>query len=1096
MQNKLMKSVLLTSIFMLLSIMSLYANNTKITIKLKDSTLEVFFKEIEKQTGLTVMLNNVDLNQSLSVDAVDSDLNALLTQVLTSKSILYKIVGNKIVLNPVSQVAKGKAKTSINNISGQVLDSFDEPLMGVSIMIDGTNIGTTTDIDGKYSLSVPESATIVFSYIGFVTQRVKVQKERVVNIVLIENQSLLDEVVVVGYGTQKKSNITGSVASIKTEDFKDLNMGVAGAIQGRVAGVNVSNGSIIIRGAASINGAAPLWIVDGVPGSEPNMNDIESIEILKDAASTAIYGARGAGGVILVTTKRGSKGKLAINARANLGVSLVIDQPKMLRTADFIDRKLAAGFPNNPNSGWDNPSSLPDTNWTDLVWRNGFNQNYFVQMTGGSEATTFNISSEFNKREDVERRAFSEGGNIRIASQTNIGKRIKVSEVVTLGFKNEAPPAYKDLGIQRYREVPTMTPYDIENSSGGGWGKLPPGGYYEGVNPLTTIMTRHVNEKTYYGKANLILDYEVIDNLKFQANLTGNFNSYGFQRFQESWNLGSVSYNERYTKDYSVGHDLRMLYTLSYDRTFADKHYLKGLVGYEASKALSSNMGGWKTGFLIQPAEDMGLGTGNKDVNGGKKESRSLSQFARLNYAYDDKYMFETSIRRDGYDNFGPENRFGIFPSASVGWNVARESFITDNANLHWLTQLKLRGSIGKIGNNTVAQFLYEPAFTNEYLFYSYDGEVVERGFWYANIANPAIKWEDVTQWNVGIDASFLKSRLNVTLEYYDKHTTNMLYGIGVPPSAGSMVRPFDSNKSYMANIGEIKNKGFEMMVQWRDSYKEFNYDIAFTLSTNSNKVTKLSDQINPIIWAGANKALNTSIYRTENGRAMGQMYGYIVEGIFKNQAEIDALNAASPDGVYQQVGTAPGDLKYKDLDGSGKISVDDKTFIGSPWAKMIYGLNVNLSWKGFDLSMGWLANTGSKIFNSAKIYERNFYGDYNTTYKVFDAWTPENINSKHPRVIKEDPNGNFKNVSSYFVEDGSFLKLKNLHVGYNLPKSFLSKFNIQGLKVFVNADNLLIISKFQGDPEIGGGYLERNHYSDIRIPSMRTITGGISLTL
>lgn len=381
-------------------------------------------------------------------------------------------------------------------------------------------------------------------------------------------------------------------------------------------------------------------------------------------------------------------------------------------------------------------------------------------------------------------------------------------------------------------------------------------------------------------------------------------------------------------------------------------------------------------------------------------------------------------------------------------------------------------------------------------LYYSYDGQNTQRGFWYSNVANATIKWEDVAQWNIGVDASFLDNRLNTTIEYYDKKTSDMLYSVGVPPSAGPSSEPFSETSSYRANIGKISNRGFEWMVQWRDSYKDFRYDVAFTLSTNKNKVVKLSDQVNPIIWAGSDAALNSSIYRTENGQPMGQMYGYVVDGIIQDQAEIDALNAQSPDGLYQQAGTAPGDLKYKDLNGDGKVTNEDKTYIGNPWPDLMYGLNINLSWKGFDLSMGWLGNAGVDVFNSAKLYERSFYGDYNTTYKVYEAWSPTNRATSHPRVTKEDPNGNFKNVSSYFVEDGSFFKLKNLHFGYNLPKSILSHLKIEGLKFYINCDNLFIITKFQGDPELGGGYLERNMYSVKRAPSTRTIMGGLSLTL
>ena len=929
--------IIFLALFLFFNPILVLAQTGSVTLSMKNATLKQFFEAVEKQTTYIFSYRDaiVEGKKEVTLNVTNQPIQRLLDDVLHQRDLQYTMTGHSIV---VTLKTAGKVK----QVSGTVVDSNGEPIIGANVVEKGTTNGTVTDISGNFSLNIDDTGILQISYIGFNTQDVAVNGKSSLMINLKEDTQKLDEVVVVGYGVQKKSNITGSVASIKTDDFNDLNMDVSHVIQGRVAGVNVSNGNIIIRGAASINGADPLWIVDGVPGSAPNFNDIESIEILKDAASTAIYGARGAGGVILVTTKKGKIGKLSINARVNFGIETPIDLPDMLHTADFIDRKLAAGFPNNPNSGWDNPASLPDTDWEDLVWRNAFRQNYFLQMTGGNEKTTFNMSAEFYKNQFIERYSFEDAGNFRVASQTNISKRVKFSEILTVGFNNTDPHLYGQTNNDYvyYRQVPTMVPYDNTNEAGGGWGKHP----------------------------------------------------------------------------------------------------------------------------------------------------------ARVNYAYDDRYLLEASIRRDGYDNFGPENRFGVFPSASVGWNVGKESFVKDN--ITWMSQLKLRGSYGKIGNNTIPQFLYEPSFTNNYLYYSYDGQNTQRGFWYSNVANATIKWEDVAQWNIGVDASFLDNRLNTTIEYYDKKTSDMLYSVGVPPSAGPSSEPFSETSSYRANIGKISNRGFEWMVQWRDSYKDFRYDVAFTLSTNKNKVVKLSDQVNPIIWAGSDAALNSSIYRTENGQPMGQMYGYVVDGIIQDQAEIDALNAQSPDGLYQQAGTAPGDLKYKDLNGDGKVTNEDKTYIGNPWPDLMYGLNINLSWKGFDLSMGWLGNAGVDVFNSAKLYERSFYGDYNTTYKVYEAWSPTNRATSHPRVTKEDPNGNFKNVSSYFVEDGSFFKLKNLHFGYNLPKSILSHLKIEGLKFYINCDNLFIITKFQGDPELGGGYLERNMYSVKRAPSTRTIMGGLSLTL
>lgn len=1068
-----------------------YSQTTKLSLNVKNKAISQVIKEIEEQSEFTFVynVNEVNLDKKISLKFQNKSILDVLENLFDDNSLGYKITDRHIALYKKNR----DQQQGPEKITGTITDDNGDPVIGANVIVEGVSIGTVSDVNGKFELMAPIGSILKVTYIGYLNYTEKTTaSKRDYTIRLREDSQSLEEVVVVGYGVQKKSNVTGSVGSVKPENFKDLDLGVTEVIQGRVAGVNVSNDKIIIRGAASINGSDPLWIVDGVQGGAPNFNDIESIEILKDAASTSIYGARGAGGVILVTTKKGKAGRISINAKANVGVAMPIDIPDMLSTPDFIDRKLAAGFINNPESGWNNPSDLPNTNWNDEIWRNAFKQNYFLQMTGGNDKTSFNMSADFSKNEGHKISRLSEGGSLRVASSTQINKKVKITEIVSLGYGSDRPS--QPLGIS-YRQVPTMLVNDPKNISGGGWGKQPAGGYFEGTNYVMDELVHHYNNKNYWGKANLILNWEIIKDLTFQANLSGDFSSRANNDFQEAWNIGSLSRGNEYKKDYGSGHSLRMFYTLTYDHTFAGKHYVKGLLGYEASQSESSNAGGWKNGFPVKVAEDMALGTGDKDIVGGKGQGRSLSQFARLNYAYDNKYLFEATIRRDGYDNFGPDNRFGLFPSMSVGWNIAKEAFIADN--ISWISQLKLRSGWGKIGNNTIGQFLYEPSFTNNLLYYSYDGETVQRGFWYGKVANTSVKWEEVAQFDLGLDIGLLNSRLNITAEYYNKKTSDMLYWIGVPISTGTNAGN-GGIPTYPANIGEISNKGFDLMIQYRDNYKDFRYDVAFTLSTNRNKVVKLNDEINPIIWKGPSGdcTWNSSQYRTENGQPMGQLYGYVVEGIFQNQPEIDALNVKASDGIYQQTGTAPGDFRYKDVNKDGKITNEDKEYIGNPWPKLTYGLNISLSWKNFDLMMGWVGNAGFDIFNDAKAYERNFYGDYSTTYKVFDAWTSQHPNSSHPRVIKEDPNGNFKNFSSYFVEDGSYLKLKSLHIGYSLPKSLLSKFYVEGLKVFVNCNNILTFTKFQGDPELSGGYLERTTYSSTRYPASKSVMGGISLTL
>ena len=1091
--SKIMKLSVLIFIFFGLSLSaSTYSQTHRLSVDKINVTIAEVFSDIEAMSEFSFLYSprEIDVTRKVSIKATNVLITDILSSILAGNDIAYRLTDRHIILYK-ADTALGVVDFKLQGIAvtGTVTDETGEGLPGVNVSVQGTLIGVITDTNGKYSITVPSTdAVLVFSFVGFATQEFRVGSQTVVDIVLVEDSRQIEEVVVVGYGTQKRSNITGSVTSVKPEAYRDMGLGVTNVLQGRVAGVYVTNNQIIIRGAASINGSDPLWIVDGIPGGAPNFDDIESIEVLKDGASIAIYGALGAGGVILVTTKHGNPGKTQVNFRANWGSQMPLYIPKMLHTADYIDRKLASGYSMPQNSGWENPNSLPDTQWNDMMWGNAFRQNYLIQVSGGNEKNVFNITADYHDDKNVAilHNSGNKGGGIRAAMEQRLNKRIKLTEILSGGYGTDIPSYYRI----EYRQLPNMLVYDPTNLNGG-WGKLP--SYFNGGNPAAEVLTRHYDNKSYGANAHFIFDYTIIDGLHFQANFAGSFNGESRNFFQEAYNVGANAKQASFEKEYSSGNSARMFYTLTYDHTFAEKHYLKAMAGYEASRGHGSSAKAQIDDFPVKVAEDIRLGTGRQYAGGDVGNDRGLSQFFRLNYAYDSKYMLEGSIRRDGYDNFGSDNRFGLFPSVSAGWNLHRESFIADNAN--YISQLKLRTSYGVIGNNTIDKFLYEASFTNDRQYYSYDNaNQVSRAFIYGKFPNTSIKWEQVAQFDLGLDVGLLNNRLNFSVEYYTKKTTDMLYWISLPHSSGS------ARDNYPANIGEISNKGFDFMIQYRENRRDFRYDVAFTMSTNNNKVIKLSDEINPLIWKGGSWTFDGPQFRTENGKPMGQMYGYLVEGIFQNQAEVDGLNASAPkddDGnqFYQVRGTASGDFKYKDVNGDGAVTDQDKEYIGNPWPKLLYGININLSWKGFDLNMGWVGNYKFDIYNIEKAYARNFYGDYSSTYKVYDAWSTNNSASNHPRVINGDPNGNFRRHSSYFVEDGSFLKLRTLHFGYNLPSSLLEKVKIQGLKLYVNCNNLLTITKFDGNPEIGGGYLERNAYSESRFPATRSVVGGISLT-
>lgn len=1060
-----------------------YSQTTKLTLDVKNGTVSQVIKEIEKQSEFTFVynVNDLNLNKKVTIKFENQSISEVLSALFDNDALGYRITDRHIALYVKDMIQQQVGK----KISGTVLDIRGEPVIGANVFVVGTSNGTVTDMNGYFEIEAVPGVMLKISYIGYLDKDVKVSLDKTVfDVVLLEDNKALDEIVVVGYGSQKKSNITGAVVSVKPGEFKNKGMGVTDILSGRVSGVDVTKGRIIIRGQASINDMNPLWIVDGMPGGAPDIEDIETIQILKDASSTAIYGAQAGAGVILVTTKKGTKGKLNVNARAEFGFTMPMGLPDMLNTNDFIAARRKFGFSEPADGSWDRPESLPDTDWNDMLFDTAFGHNYYLQLTGGGDKTTYNMSGNYSHGQDivVPDKNKNEGASFRIATETKFSERFKFSQITSVSMNSAFEPGKK---ILQSRQIPTMPVYDPNNKKGGGWGSQPDG--YQGGNPYADEMSIHNDKKGYGGSVQLNFDWNIIDGLDFQAYFTGNFGSLAKNTTYDYWNIGPLTQESKLQKDFASEQSLRMFYTLTYSKTFWKKHNFKILAGYEAYKWLKNASGGFKMGFSVTNPKDISLGTGNMNITGKEEQSRSISQFARFNYAYDDKYMLEATVRRDGYDTFGPDNRYAVFPSFSAGWNLHREAFIIDN--IPAISLLKLRGGWGKIGSNNIAKFMYESSFVNDNLYYSWDDQTVVRGFWYKYMANRGIQCEIVTQGDAGLDVGLFNNRLNVSLEYYNKKTTNMLYRIPVAYSVGV------PDLNFSANLGEISNKGWDLMLQWRDNIRDFDYDVSFTISQNKNKVERLSDELNPQLWFNTGYA--DANYLTENGSPMGQMYGFVVEKIFQDKSEIDALNAKAEGGYYQTAGTAPGDFKYQDLNSDGRITNEDRQIIGNPWPEFIYGLNTNFSWKGFNLSMAWSGTSEYSINNQGKTRYNTFNGDENSTYDIFDAWTPEHRNSDNPRVTLDDPNGNFRKFSTYFVDNVRYFKLKKLHFGYSLPKSLLAKVGFSGAEIFVNGSNLLTITNFKGDdPEMGGYQLTRNNYTPLREPVTRNVTFGISLNL
>ena len=988
----------------------------------------------------------------------------------------------RLGLRPLQTVA-----VADQNISGTVTDENGEGLPGVNVLAKNTTIGTVTDIEGNYRLSVADNTeTLVFSSVGYLTQEVPIDNRTTVNVLMETDVKSLSEVVVVGYGTQKKSDLTGAISSVEPEDITRISeRRLETALQGRAAGVQVTRSegapgagsSVNVRGAGSIGNTEPLWVIDGVPqnpGNFFNMNDVESIEILKDASASAIYGARAAHGVILVTTKRGSEGKVKVNFNTSIGQRSPINLPDMLDTEGFVRAssigRLNAG--GTPEPAWDNPESLPNTNWVDEIFSGrGLEQTYNLSVAGGNENANYFVSGGYDKEEGIMVDNYFERYSLRANADFKIGKYIRIGESLLVSRTRENPTA-NDGGdlLTIFRAIPIMPVYDPTNPFGG-WGTAP--SYFQGPNPLAAQLQNHILETSNRLNGNVYAEIEPLDGLTLRGSVGVNIRAMRREQFSEAFSYGALSNSInslelRSRDDEELNTNLVLTYTKS-----IGKHDFSVLGGYERFREDAVFFGATAQDFPINYSRSFAIASGAVDISDRQTiddQYRLESVFARLNYTFANRYLLTANVRRDGSSRFSPDNQYGVFPSVSVGWRVIEEDFMQGAS---FLSDLKLRASYGVLGSDRIDDYIFSRTYRNSRSTYAFDatgqaGGNKERGYYLRRFPNEQVKWEEVVQTDIGLDASLLEGRFNLTADYYVKTTTDMLIGVQLPLSFGVSEhsrRP----EAPPVNIGSVENRGFELALNYRQSIGDWNFDITANSAWNRNEVQQL-DEGQSIANGGGGPGYSGSIALTEVGQPIGYFYGLVADGIFQNQDEIDALNADAPGGFYQFEETAPGDLRYRDINDDGTIDADDRTYLGNPWPKMIYGFNANVSYQNFDLTLFFQGVQGVDIFNATKAYYRTVFSDYNSSERVFESWTAENP-TENPRLIASDPNGNFRQPSSYMVEDGSYLKLRNIQVGYSLPESVISRLGLTNARVFVNGQNLLTFTKYEGlDPELSAG--------------------------
>lgn len=998
-------------------------------------------------------------------------------------------------------------------VVGVVISGTDKtPMVGVNVIEKGTQNGAITDQEGKYSIVVSsESSILEFSFVGFVTQEVKVEGKGRIDIVLIEKIESLNEVVVVGYGVQKKSDLTGAVESIKTSEIQKITVpSVAEALQGRASGVYVSknNGapgsgaSIYVRGPGSVNGTEPLWIIDGIPGgggNNLNVQDIESIEILKDASSSAIYGAKGANGVILVTTKRGKKGEPTMNFRASYGVTKPMNLYDLVNARDFAtlrhesykNAEFAAGMAQIYTRIVENPDTLqylPASNdWMDVLYKKGAVKDYNFDFSGGNENSNFYTSLGYYGEEGTYISTSFERISIRLNSDHRINKWFEVGQSLHLSQTKSDGNSYGFEASMRVNpfmqlldttENTPYTPYDVL-----------PGEYgFVGPNPWGVEMINDQLGKGQNINGNAYINIKPLKGLSWKSTFGGGVGWGHNKHYTEKYDLGYTLKRDVDVLDVGVSTGLN--YTANTIVTYNSRigrHLFEGMVGAEIQDSQGEyySMHGedFTDGLIIFDKSDV-----LQRSLGGAKNSpvRWSSQFARLNYNYNDRYLLTVNIRRDGSSVFPPGARYGLFPSFSAGWRISRESFMEGVAP--WM-DLKIRAGWGSVGNATVSPFQYYTQFGGSLIYYVF-GNMLHTGAMPTIFGAGDLQWESINTTNIGFDLNLFDYRLTITNDFYLKDTKGMLIYVDLPPSAGMGL-----NANTLTNAGEIRNIGDDLSLQWRERKGDFSYSITSNFSWNRHEVVDLVDKT---INSGSLRQ-----FKTVEGQPMSYYEGFIVERLWQEGDEDEIINyllknnkLPNPAAYSTSKYTGPGDFKFKDINGDSLINDEDRTKIGNPWPKFVYGLNLTSEWKGIDFSIFFQGVVGNDIYHFNKSMTHNLAGDYSFTYAAFNRWTPENPDEDEPRIIYTDPNGNMSTSSSYFVEKGSYLRLKNLQIGYTLPLTISRKFQVDRLRVYLSGQNLLTITKYSGlDPELSTGSNTSKNMDSGFYPQSNMYQLGVQLT-
>lgn len=1108
------------AIFLFSSLHAIAGGPTQqVTIIKKNVLLTEFFREIEQQTGYLFFYNKalVEKLPPISVSLKNATLEHALNICLKDQQLIYKIVNNTIVIlqktpeTPVVGTKQAEIRDAIpppREIKGRVADKDNTPIQGVSVMVAGTNSGSTTGKDGRYILTVPDNDNTVleFSSIGFLTKKVLVNKQTEINVILEEAVAGLNDVVVVGYGQQKRVNVTGAISTVDMKSRENAPLTNASqALQG-VQGVYVNQAggqpgrdvaTIRIRGQGTLNNNNALVLVNGIeyPLSDINPNDIESISVLKDAASASIYGSRAANGVILVTTKAGTKGKFNVRYNAYYGAQKVNYLPDVVKDpVQFMELRnmaminggrLIVDYPQSLIDEYKagmktNPYIYPNNDWFDIMFSPGAMQEHNLQFSGGTDNVTYALSLGYLDQDGVMLGSSSNRYSLGFNTTAQVSKRLKIGSNINVNYRviNEPVAGVQNL-MGSILKAQAFHPTYLEN------------GRYANTFIRTTghnifrhpivLATEGENQTTAQRYLlNLFAEYDLPFSIKYKVNIginkADNLNTifvpdiYIYQnktgdatRVPFNGDAVAVSQTNRGTRKTNGGElNTTIFNTLNWAGTFNQDHNISVLLGTSSESFKTNNFWAQNEGYLGNDLFELNAGSNNPAVSSTSSSSRLTSYFGRLGYNFREKYLFEANFRYDGSSRFAEDKRWGLFPSFSAGWRMNREKWLE---NITWLSDLKLRASWGQLGNERIGLFRYLNLINlgQDYSF----GNNITAGAAITSYNDPNITWETTTISNLGIDAGIFNNRMNLVVDIFKKRTTDILRAVNLPSQVGNLAGP-------IRNIGTVDNTGIELGLSYQNNINRFNYQVSGSVTKIRNKVVNLNQQT---IFDG-----NTVI---KEGYPINSFNLIHAIGIFQTQEEINK----SP---FQTKDTKPGYLKYQDTNNDGFITEDDRVISGGVIPVYTYQFNIRLGYKGFEATAFLQGVKDINTYASLIAAQPFWFGTAVTKEWITDAWTPDNRNARLPilTTFESSVNENFR-TSDFWLKDASYLRMKNLQLSYTLPKTFTGKYGISNLKFYLNGQNLFTFSKMKDfDPE-----KNINGVNFYEYPTVKIYTAGINVT-